>query len=119
MTIFENGNPKEILQGLKNFKKATKGTGTTTVTGRIKILRKLLRGGALQELHNLEIHNKGTTNSHIKEIKEGLLTYLFPMNIPINKNRHMFHSMRKPCVLPMKILASHLTDMNNYLPLFS
>ena len=55
MTIFENGNPKEILQGLKNFKKATKGTGTTTVTGRIKILRKLLRGGALQELHNLEI----------------------------------------------------------------
>ena len=47
MTIFAGWKSEELLQFMNNFKKEIEGTGTTTVTVRIKFLRTLLCGEEL------------------------------------------------------------------------
>ena len=118
MIIFGNGKPKEFLQLLKNFNKSIDGTGTTTVARRINFLCTLLCGEAIREFDNLVSHNNGTTNPHLKEIQEVLLDYFFPTNALIKKNIPMRQSTKKTCVLPMKILVVHITNLNNYLVSF-
>ena len=50
IVTFEHGQPEQFLQLLNNFKRAVDWTGTTTAEGKIKYLRNLLHGEALQEL---------------------------------------------------------------------
>ena len=61
--------------------------------------------------------NNSTTNSHDKEFKDGLLEYFFPTNAFRNWKRNMCWYLNKPCALPMKIMATHMTELNNYLTL--
>ena len=44
IVTFENGQPEEFLQLMKNFKRAVDGTETTTTAGKINYLRTMLRG---------------------------------------------------------------------------
>ena len=117
MTIFENGSPEKILQFLTNIKKSIEGTGTMKVAGRTNFLQVLLRGETFQDLDNPEIQNNGTTNTHFKEIQEGLIDYFFPMNAIIKQKRAMRRYMNKPFTLIMKRPTSRIMDLNNYLPL--
>ena len=55
------------------FKTATDGTGTTSTTGKIRLLRHMLRGEALRESEFLAGQVVSTTNRYLKLIKEGLI----------------------------------------------
>ena len=63
-------------------------------------------------------YNSGTTNTHFKEIQEGLLDLLFPMNYLRKKYISMHNFMKKPCAQTMKRLTGRPTEINTYLPLF-
>ena len=51
MYTFGEGQPKECLALLRNWKIATDGTGTTSASGQINYLYTLLRGASLIELN--------------------------------------------------------------------
>ena len=73
MTIFENDQTEELLQFLKNFKKAVNGTCNTAVIGRIYYLQILIRGEVLREFDILSRKKNSTTSAQLKEIQQGLL----------------------------------------------
>ena len=58
-------------------------------------------------------------NSHLKHINEGLLGYPSPINALSKMKRAMHNAMRKYWSLPFKHFAARLTEINNYLPLFT
>ena len=58
-----------------------------------------------------------TTNGHLKLIKEGLLSYLPPLNALKKQKSAMRRAMRKPRDLLFKIFAARLIELNNYLPI--
>ena len=69
---FKNGKPEEFLQMMKDFKTAVDGTGTNTI----------LHGEALREFDAITGQVRSTNNTHLKKIKEGLLSYFPPLNAP-------------------------------------
>ena len=73
--MFENGKPEEFLQMMKDFKTGTDGTGTTSAPENIQFLRKMLRGETLWEFDVIASQVGITTNVHLKQIKEVLLSY--------------------------------------------
>ena len=77
----------------------------------------MLHGEALIYFNELASHKSGTTNSHLKHIKEGLLGYIFPINALYKQKRAVRRAMRKSQSLLFKFLAARLTEINNYLPL--
>ena len=48
IVTFENGQPEEFLQLMKNFKRAVDRTETTMSAGNMNFLLNILRGEALQ-----------------------------------------------------------------------
>ena len=66
MTIFENGELKELLQSLKSLNKTIDGTAKTIVAVRVNSLCILLRLEVLQDFDNLIIQKNGTTNDHLR-----------------------------------------------------
>ena len=90
------GQPEEFLVLLNNVKIKIDGTGTTSPSGWINSLHKIIRGKPLREFDELSSQNGGSTNNHIKLITEGLIGYFFPIN-PISKQkRAMKFAMSKP-----------------------
>ena len=69
---FKNGKLEEFLQITKDFKTAVDGTGTNTI----------LHGEALREFDAITGQVRSTNNTHLKKIKEGLLSYFPPLNAP-------------------------------------
>ena len=103
---------------MKNFKRSVDCTGNTMESGKINYLRTLLRGEALQYFDELSINNTGTKKTHLNFIQEGLLGYIFLINVLSNQKRAMRRAMRKPWDFPIKLFNNRLTELNNYLPLF-
>ena len=96
LQMFENGKPEEFLQMMKYFKTGTDVIETTYSPGNIQFLRTMLRREDLREFDVIASKVGSTTNGHLKHIKEGLLSYFFPIN-PLNKKkRAMGRAMRKP-----------------------
>ena len=106
------------MQTIKDFKTATDGTGTTSVTGKIQFLRNMLRREAPREFNDLAGQVAVTTITHLKFIKERLLWQNPPVNSLTKQNRAMRRTMRKPQDLLFKRFSAQLTELNNYLPLF-
>ena len=77
----------------------------------------MLRGEAIREFDVIANRVGSTNNTHIKQIKEGLLGCFFPLNALNKKKRAMRRAMRKAQDLQFKIFASRLTEVNNCLPL--
>ena len=103
---------------MKKFKIVIHGTGTTSVAGRIKYLKALLRGESLREFEDLESQVLGTTNSHLNFIKEGLLGYFIIIHALSNQKRAMLRARCKPRYLPFKRFAAWLIKLKTYLSLF-
>ena len=118
IVTFKHGQPEDLLQLMKNFKRAFDGTDTKTAAGKINYLCTLLRGEALQEFDKLSSKNAGTKRTHLKFIQEGLLSYFFPINALSKHKCAMRRAMRKPRDIPFKRFTVCLTELNNYLPFF-
>ena len=93
---FKNGKPEESHQIMKDFKTGIDGTGTNSASGEIQFLCTLFCGEALREFDFITNQVGNTTNLHLRQIKEGLLRYLFPINALNNKKRAMRRAMTKP-----------------------
>ena len=59
---------------MKDFKTVADGIGTTSDTRNIQFLRTMLRQEALRECDVILSQVVSTTNGHLKQIKEGLLS---------------------------------------------
>ena len=81
MSTFKNSQLEEFLAFLKSFRISINGIQTTSVSGRIKYLRKMLHGEALIDFDKLASQNNVTKNAHLKHIKEVLLGYS-PLSMP-------------------------------------
>ena len=77
IVTFEHDQTEEFLALMKNFKIEFDGTGTVSVSGKIKHLRILLRGKALRGFYELSRQNNGTSNAHLNLTQEVLLGYFF------------------------------------------
>ena len=75
---FKNGKLEEFLQMIKDFKTGIDGTGNTSTTVKIQFLRKMLRGEGLRGFDVIAVQVGITNNTHLKQIKEDLLSYFFP-----------------------------------------
>ena len=106
---FKNGKLEEFLQMIKDFKTGIDGTGNTSTTVKIQFLRKMLRGEGLRGFDVIAVQVGITNNTHLKQIKEGLLSYFFPFYALKNQKRAMRRAMRKPQALQLKIFAAQLT----------
>ena len=102
---------------MKEFKTGIDRTRTTSAPGKIKFLLTMLCGEALRELDFIANQVGNTTNAHLKQIKEVLLRYFFPINALNKKKRAMRRAMTKPRDLQFKRFAARLTELNNHLPL--
>ena len=96
MSTFEDGQPEDLLAIVKNFRVAINDSVRTLASERINYLHTMLFRGDLKKLDELETHNSGTKNSHIKHIIEGLLGYLPPINALSNQKHIMRRTMCKP-----------------------
>ena len=81
---------------MKYFKIAIDGTGTMSANRKIHFLRNLLHGEALREFDDLAGQVAGTTNVHLKYIKEGLLRYFSPISTITKQNRDDMCYAKKP-----------------------
>ena len=73
---------------MKDFKTGIDGTGTTSATGKNRFRRTMLRGEALREFVVIAGQVVSTNNTHLKKIKEGLLSYFFPQRDKQAETRH-------------------------------
>ena len=80
---------------MKDFKTATDGTGTTSATRKVQLLRTMLHGEALREFDAIASQAASTTNGLLKFSKEGLLSYFYPINALNNQKRAMRRAMIK------------------------
>ena len=69
------------------------------------------------EFDKIQAQYGGATNNHLKLIQEGLLEYLFPINVLPKQNSAMRRAMRKSWSMNFKRFAARLTEINNFLPL--
>ena len=56
-------------------------------------------------------------NTHLKQIREGLINYFYTINALSNKKRAMHRAMQKPWHLQLERFYAQLTELNNYLPI--
>ena len=94
---------------MKEFKTSVDRTGTTSTTVKIQCLRTILRGGALKEFDVIAGQVGSKNNTHLKQIKEVLLSYIFPISAINKQKRAMRRAMRKPQDLLLKIFSARLT----------
>ena len=80
MNTFDYGQPEDFLAILNNFKISIDGTGTTTPSGWIYYLSKIIFGQALRGSDEIQSQNGGSTNYYLKLITYCLLEYFFPVN---------------------------------------
>ena len=115
--FFENVKPEELLQFLKIPKKDIDRTGISAAAGGINFICTLLCGEALWEFDKMVIHNNDSTNTHLKEIQEGLLEYFFPTNALSKQKRSICITMNKNRMIPMSTrrLSACLMDLEKYL----
>ena len=114
---FENGEPEEFLQMMKDFRTGIDGTGTNSASVKIQFLCTMLYGEPLREFDVIANQVGSTINAHLKQIKEGLLGYLFPLNMINKQKRATRRATSKPRDLQFKRFAARLAKLNNYLPL--
>ena len=105
---FENVKPEYFLQMMKDFKTGIDGTATTSATRKIQFLRTMLRRGALRGFDVIAGQVGSTNNTHLQQIKEGLLSYFTPLNALNKKKRAMRCAMRKPRDVHLKRFAAQL-----------
>ena len=79
----------------------------------------MLRGNTLREFEELQAQYGCETNNNFKLIQEGVLEYFFPINALSKQKRAMRHAIRKPQNTTFKRFAESLTEMNNFLMLFT
>ena len=75
---------------------------------KIQFLRTIIHRGALREFYVIAGQVGSTNNTHLKKIKEGLLSYFFPLNAPNKYNSAMRHDISKSQDLQLKILAAQI-----------
>ena len=103
---FKIFKPEEFLKTMKDFRITTDGTGTTPANRKIQFLHTTLHREDLREFDAIASQVGITTNGHLKSIKEGLLSYFFPIN-ELNKHKcTMRRVMRKPRDILIKRFAA-------------
>ena len=119
MATFKDGQPEEFLALLNNLKITINGTGNTPVEVQMNYLCTMLCEEALREFEELSSQNNGTKIAHLKHITEVLLGYFSRINALSKQKCAMLRVMCKLRDLPFKSFAKRLTELNNYLPLFT
>ena len=98
LQMFENGKPEEFLQMMKYSMTGTDRTGITSAPGNIQFICAMLGRGALREFDFIASHVGSKINGHLKQIKEGLLSYPLPspLNLLNKHKRTIMRAIRKP-----------------------
>ena len=123
---FEEGNPQEWIDLLKDLEEIWKQNSIEGGTDRVSTVRALVRGESLtafeSALQDARMNEAGEeeeiTMEHVKIALEAVTTTVFPHRaLEIQKlwmNRRMF----KPAELTTRQTAAAITRLNNCLPLF-
>ena len=127
MKKFEEGNPQEWINLLKDLEEIWKQNSIEGGTDRVSTVRALARGESLtafeSALQDSWMNEAGKeeeiTIEHVKIALEAVTTTVFPhpRALEIQKLR-MNHRMFKPTELTTSQTAAAITRLNNCLPLF-
>ena len=69
----------------------------------------MLYGEAIKEFDELEIHNSGTENDHLKHITEVLLRYFILINVISNQKHAICRAMCKPRIISFMHFEAQIT----------
>ena len=115
MALSDNSKPEELLLFIRNFNMTLKASGTLKSGAEIQYLHTLVHGEALRQFDTLSAEVESDTQENLTSIILGLGAYFFPVNAPSMWKRAMRRRSRKPYGLKLRLYATRLIDLNEYL----
>ena len=118
MSLFDNGEPEEILMFVRNFNMTLAASGTLEADTKFQYLSTLVRGEDLSQFESFSADVESTQNLHVYEIIKDLAQYFPPVNSLLKQKRAMRRGTNKPRALTVRRYTARLIDLNEYLASF-
>ena len=116
MSLFDHGDPDEILLFVQKFQMTLASTGTLETEVKVQHLRTLVCGEALRQFGLLYADAKNTeTPLDVDYLLTCLAWYLPPVNSLSKQKRAMCRCMKNPRRLKVRRYSTRLIDLNQYL----
>ena len=113
--FFSSGSCEQILDFVRDVKRAIRGQNITTGPGCYALMRRLIRGEALAAFNQAATDAGNETVANFDTAVEGLIRNVFPQRALITQKRIMRRFFRKPSTMTMRQFMARVLEINGKL----